>query len=1270
MSSIRLQFVFAALLLMFLPPLHAAPVRLAILSGPESRAVADLLTVELSRAGVVELVERDDIERIVKEIGAAALHDDPGSSLRAGELLHADGILFLKTQQTRGVPCRLVRLSAVAAGAVVHVSTEPIPLESSDTAWARDFAFRLGTMIPKLTLGRKELIPLSLLNFRADLGGEANRELERLVTRKGEEQLIAQPRVVLLERTRLDDLEFERICKWDREKAHFWTCGGLVDGRLSAGTGTNHVRITALYSPPGGAPPGEVKIAARLDALDVAARACAEGLVLEHARTQHNDCWSPAAEGQRFLKEAESAFTAKLYREAATAVEVARILGLDSPEMRRLRTMANLRSAVTEEYLRFVPVIRSKTDLTKNDYGIELLAPERMVRAIESFMEEMDSVQWDVQYVFNRDVEAPTYHPLLIDLTREAGNMLYRLNMPGRPSSMEEAERALSDRCAELMDRAMAAVEQADPSIKVSARIRDFPFVPVPLNSNENRYWANYGSWQILAVRFAPLWTKSEGETAEYYRRVLREGYYGEGWFGSALVDLFERLGAEVGRIPPESLFASSMQSCPEPKRNGNGYSFTYPLFIHKSAGTEHLPAGLARHLDPLTRSMNRAAERAWQEEIRADTSFFAKAAVTFAQAAQVEHSNGGNEEKLAARRTVENTKADWLRVSEAYFQKAGGALKGETHIAVPKPRLPETFVEVEATPFWDPPLELLDPRPNPLRTRTMDVRPIPDGHWFFVTEVEEKVMPPSMDRLESPQSNSGQLWTPNSQRWWLVRQTRNAGPPLVLPLSGDFQNLVQPEACWAADDAHAVAAVGETVVMYRLDTLHRTEVRTHVRCLWPVLAPPWTYFSFSGDGSGVLRVHLDTGELQVLTSTRRKPALTPYDDQPERMVGPGLRLSADEVGYCGNWTPLGKTETAFLRIHTRTLAMDLVGRHDPGRPDSFAIPDGCLDEATLIPKDLSGSAMDGGKPDPAPTALNRSMRNVLRLAQPRLLGKHFSGTTPHITDVTCIHRGGWLPGEMFYVCTWRHEPRGVQIQESERDILHLAPGATSAVRVRPRYRDDSPPGTSWARPERVAADEQFVYLFGGSKHGNWYGDGRVWKIDREHLRVPVMDMEGFGRAHAAELLKSPLGKVGGLTLEEGIRELRAAGYISSPSAETTHEGGGRVSHHFSMDGIRLEVTEGRITLAEGQAAGHDRKNKPFRGPVPLGIRWEDTAYVGCRNLGKVESFIDSGEKLQRWVYVYRFDRIRFTLIFNKVKGDFTFPTRGIRCFRIEFRPA
>jgi hypothetical protein len=153
-------------------------------------------------------------------------------------------------------------------------------------------------------------------------------------------------------------------------------------------------------------------------------------------------------------------------------------------------------------------------------------------------------------------------------------------------------------------------------------------------------------------------------------------------------------------------------------------------------------------------------------------------------------------------------------------------------------------------------------------------------------------------------------------------------------------------------------------------------------------------------------------------------------------------------------------------------------------------------------------------------------------------------------------------------------------------------------------------------------------------------------------------------------LLKSPLGKVGGLTLEEGVRELRAAGYISSPSAETTHEGGGRVSHHFSMDGIRLEVTEGRITLAEGQAAGHDRKNKPFRGPVPLGIRWEDTAYVGCRNLGKVESFIDSGEKLQRWVYVYQFDRIRFTLIFNKVKGDFTFPTRGVRCFRIEFRPA
>lgn len=123
-------------------------------------------------------------------------------------------------------------------------NTEAAPAPGEETEWARRAAVRLAGMAGKLALRKEQLIPFSLLSFRHELGGEDKRELERRITTLLEQNLAEHPGVVLLERSRLDALEFERLCRWDLQTSHFWTCGGLIDGSLGPAPALSRRRAT------------------------------------------------------------------------------------------------------------------------------------------------------------------------------------------------------------------------------------------------------------------------------------------------------------------------------------------------------------------------------------------------------------------------------------------------------------------------------------------------------------------------------------------------------------------------------------------------------------------------------------------------------------------------------------------------------------------------------------------------------------------------------------------------------------------------------------------------------------------------------------------------------------------------------------------------------------------------------------------------------------------------------------------------------------------
>src|SRR5512140_1096714 len=70
------------------------PVRLAVIveDAPAS-AVADLLTAELSRRDNLQLLERQEIQRIYREQSLSSVNRD---YVKLGQILGADGLLFLQ----------------------------------------------------------------------------------------------------------------------------------------------------------------------------------------------------------------------------------------------------------------------------------------------------------------------------------------------------------------------------------------------------------------------------------------------------------------------------------------------------------------------------------------------------------------------------------------------------------------------------------------------------------------------------------------------------------------------------------------------------------------------------------------------------------------------------------------------------------------------------------------------------------------------------------------------------------------------------------------------------------------------------------------------------------------------------------------------------------------------------------------------------------------------------------------------------------------------
>lgn len=230
----------------------AATPRVGILSDEATRSQADLVMIDLSQEPV-ELVERDEVERVLQEQGLAAAGLTRDNSMRIGRLLKANGLILLQQVDSESFSVRLV---AVSPGVIVCYEEFNFPGKEKGPNLeeiARALAGLLKGYFPKLLVERDAAVPISLLRVKVDVGMDDSASVADDLTRLLRLRLVREPALFVLERDNLMWMEEEQ--RWAGEVSDFWL-GNYVIGGAIARTAVKSDMLQCRISM---APPAEAK---------------------------------------------------------------------------------------------------------------------------------------------------------------------------------------------------------------------------------------------------------------------------------------------------------------------------------------------------------------------------------------------------------------------------------------------------------------------------------------------------------------------------------------------------------------------------------------------------------------------------------------------------------------------------------------------------------------------------------------------------------------------------------------------------------------------------------------------------------------------------------------------------------------------------------------------------------------------------------------------------------------------------------------------------
>jgi len=300
-----------------------APVKLALIAETDEASPAvDVLTATLSGGSKVQLLERDEIEKVYREQGMSVANRN---DLKLSRMLGADGLLLLdivRTPQTTNLTARLI---AVKPGVVLTDGSFPWPLKDT-TQWAESATTYLNSFLPKLTVLVKDAIPISIVNLRAAVSSADEQETERELKLLTIQRLSQERQFFVLERQKMQLLSEEKELKSD--ESAFWNGSYLLDGTVDQnGYSKETVTINSQLIPPKGGVPLSFEVSGnRTNLSEVINHLAAKVTELLKVSSTVPE-WNAANEATQYFDEAKWALRWNVFSEAQAAADSAWALG-------------------------------------------------------------------------------------------------------------------------------------------------------------------------------------------------------------------------------------------------------------------------------------------------------------------------------------------------------------------------------------------------------------------------------------------------------------------------------------------------------------------------------------------------------------------------------------------------------------------------------------------------------------------------------------------------------------------------------------------------------------------------------------------------------------------------------------------------------------------------------------------------------------------------------------------------------------------------------
>ncbi len=311
--------------------------RLAIVSlDPSLRPAADLLTAELSGTAGLNLIERDQLAKVLQEQQLQLEGLTAAQALRVGRILNAHGLAWLQVARVGNREFHTLRVVAVGPGVLLASRHDDQPITDLP-AWSRTAAETIAGLASKLVVPQERSIPISVVGLRTVTEQAGGKELERDLSALLVHRLAHQPEFFVLEREQMLALQEEK--SWEPATASaFWTGAYLVDGTIAtAGEGGSNLTVNIRVRGRNGAAPATIELAGQRNNLIELAEQAARRLAVTLGPQPVAKAWDASSEAADFLREARWAQAFQLHARARTAAEASDVLGLRSAELTRIR---------------------------------------------------------------------------------------------------------------------------------------------------------------------------------------------------------------------------------------------------------------------------------------------------------------------------------------------------------------------------------------------------------------------------------------------------------------------------------------------------------------------------------------------------------------------------------------------------------------------------------------------------------------------------------------------------------------------------------------------------------------------------------------------------------------------------------------------------------------------------------------------------------------------------------------------------------------------